>query len=73
MNGFRMRDLRQKANLLQLEVAAELQLHNVTICNWEKTGKELPKVYEEAFMRLINDSERVYFIRQGRRARRKAK
>jgi transcriptional regulator with XRE-family HTH domain len=73
MNGYRMRDLRQKADLLQIEVAAELGLHNVTVCNWEKSNKELPKVFAEALERLVNDAERVYFIKQGRRSRRREK
>ena len=73
MNGYRMRDLRQKAGLRQNEVALELGLHSVTVCKWELTNKELPKAYGETFERLVNDAERVFWIKSTRRARRKAK
>jgi DNA-binding XRE family transcriptional regulator len=68
MNGFRMREIRKRAGLLQREVALELALHYVTICNWERRNIELPKVYGEAFDRLANDAERVYFIKSTRHA-----
>lgn len=71
MNGFRMRELRERSGLRQNEVAPELGLHHVTVCNWEKSGKDLPRVYSEAFERLVNDVERVYFIKQSRRSRRR--
>ena len=72
MNGYRMRELRKLAGLRQNEVAPELGLHHVTICNWEKSDSEIPKVYAEALARLVNDVERVHFIRSTRHQRRRA-
>lgn len=72
MKGFRMRELRKLAGLTQGEVATELGLHNVTICNWEKSEKELLKVYQEAFERLVNDVERVAWIKGSRRQRQRS-
>jgi transcriptional regulator with XRE-family HTH domain len=72
MKGFRMKELRKLAGLTQGEVAAELGLHNVTVCNWEKSERELLRVYAEAFERLVNDVERVAWIKASRRQRRRA-
>jgi len=71
MTGFRMRQLRQCAGLYQIEVAPELGLDNETICRWERKDRPVPKVYAEAFDRLVNDVERVAWIKAGRRARRR--
>ena len=73
MNGYRMRELREFAGLLQNEVAPELGLHYVTICKWEKSEKEIPRVYAESLTSLVNDVERVYRIKSTRRQRRREK
>jgi len=71
MNGFRMKQLRNAAGLLQIEVAPELGVNNDTICRWENKDKEIPKAYAEVFSNLVNDVERVYFIKSTRRSRRR--
>lgn len=71
MKGLRMRELREIAGLKQNEVAPELGLHKVTICRWELSDKEIPKVYGEAFTRLVNDVERVAWIKSARLVRNK--
>ena len=71
MNGYRMRSLRQCAGLLQIEVAPEMGLNNETICRWEKLDREIPKAYAEVFTTLVNDVERVHFIKSSRRSRRR--
>lgn len=71
MNGSRMRELRETAGLFQVEVGLELDLDNDTICQWEINDREIPKVYAEAFNRLVNDVERVHYIKASRRARRR--
>lgn len=74
MNGPQMRSLRQKAGLLQIEVASELGLDNETICRWEKREhKDIPKVYAEAMERLVANDRRVECLKQNRRDRRLAK
>ena len=73
MNGYRMRELRKLSGLRQNEVAPELGLHHVTISVWERSEREIPKVYAEAFQRLVNDVERVHFIKSTRRLRRLSK
>lgn len=70
MNGYRMRELRHMAGLRQVEVAPELGLKHDTIYRWEKTNKEIPRVYAEAFERLVNDLERCAWIKRARLARR---
>ena len=71
MNGFRMKELRQMAGLRQNEVAAELGLHYNTINRWEKREDDIPKVYGEALTLLVNDVQRVYWIKTSRRVRRR--
>ncbi len=66
MNGFRMRQLRQAAGLRQIEVAAELHLSNETICRWEKSDKDIPWVYEQAFDTLVKDVEKLHWIKSNR-------
>jgi DNA-binding XRE family transcriptional regulator len=69
MTGARMRELRRLAGLQQVELAAELGLDNETICRWEKQDKELSRLVSEAVQRLVNDVERVHWIRSVRRSR----
>lgn len=74
MNGYRMRELRKLAGLYQVEVAPELGLDNETLCRWEKQeSRDIPKVYAEVFTCLVNDVERVAWIKKSRRSRRKRK
>jgi DNA-binding XRE family transcriptional regulator len=70
MDGGRMRELRRMAGLTQGEVAAELHLHPVTICTYEKRNKELTHCVSATFLALVNDVERVHWIKNMRRARR---
>ena len=67
MNGRRMREIRTAAKLLQREVAEQLYLDNDTICQWELKDKKIPRIYEDAFMRLMADPEKVSGIIGGRR------
>lgn len=67
MDGRKMRDMRKGAGLRQKEVGPELGVNNDTICRWEHGGKEIEKVYWEAFERLVRDPERVAVIKGGRR------
>jgi DNA-binding XRE family transcriptional regulator len=69
-----MRELRKLAGLYQVEVAPELGLDNETICRWEKQEhKDIPKAYAEVFTRLVNDVERVAWIKKNRRSRRRGR
>lgn len=73
MNGHRMRELRKIAGLTQGEVAAELGLHLVTVSNYERFDKDLTRCVSETFSALVNDVERVYWIKSTRRERRLTK
>lgn len=68
-----MRELRKIAGLRENEVAAELGLHYNTISVWERTDREILKAYAEVFQNLVNDVERVYWIKNTRRERRLTK
>jgi hypothetical protein len=69
-----MRDLRIAAGLFQTEVGPELGVNNDTINRWEKSGRQIKKIYWEAFERLARDPERVSWIRKSRlRKKREAK
>ena len=73
MDGFRIREIREASGLLQVEVAMELGICQETLCRWEKSGKEVSKMAQEAFLRLTQDQERTAQIRKNRRQRRKEK
>lgn len=68
-----MRQLRKLAGLRQTEVAAELHLDNETICRWERKSGDINPIYEQAFLSLVNDIERVSWIKGLRRQRRISK
>lgn len=70
MNGHEMEAIREQNGLRQREVAAELGVSNETICRWEQSGRELTRMAEGAFLRLIGDTELVKKIKDSRRVER---
>jgi predicted transcriptional regulator len=71
MDGDRMRDLRRKAGLRQGEIALELGVHRNTVCGWERGSRRVSKVVEVSFVSLINDTEKIYWIKSSRKRKRK--
>ena len=66
MDGFRMRELRKFAGLTQKEVAMELGVNKQTVNRWEVGVSRIKRVVEGAFTILVNDVERVSWIRSSR-------
>jgi len=71
MTGEKLRGLRIGARLLQGEVATVLGVCAETVCRWEAGKHPISKVAEEAYLRLVNDTDRVASIRSGRRRMRR--
>jgi len=66
MDGFRMRELRRYAGLTQAEVAKELDVTKQTVHRWEKGETRIRRVVEGMFTTLVNDLERISWIKSSR-------
>jgi transcriptional regulator with XRE-family HTH domain len=69
MDGYRMRELRRISGLTQVEVAKEIGVTNQTIYRWENRSSRIKPKNEYEFLDLINDVERVSWIKKSRPSR----
>lgn len=70
-SGFRMKQLRKEAKLRAYEVARELGVHWVTVSRWERGVSKFSRADWDAVMKILNDCEKVYWIKSNRGINRK--
>lgn len=71
MNGSRMRELRKDAGLYETEIASAMFVSRTTIYRWETGRVRIHPIVEAAFVGLVENVERVAYIKSFRANKRK--